>query len=132
MTKEELIRIATDARKNSYSPYSHFAVGAALLCSDGSVYVGANIENASYPLCMCAERTCLYGAINDGKVRDDFIAFAIVADTEGPCSPCGACRQVLQELFPSDRPIYLANLKGDVKATNVNELLPFAFDGGDL
>ena len=132
MTKEELVRIALDARKNSYSPYSHFAVGAALLCSDGSVYIGANVENASYPLCMCAERTCLYTAMMDGKGRDDFIAFAVAADTEGPTSPCGACRQVLQELYPNDKPIYLGNLHGEIRTTTVNELLPFAFDGGDL
>jgi len=132
MTKEELIRIAIDARKNSYSPYSGFAVGAALLCTDGSVYIGSNVENASYPLCMCAERICLYNAMMDGKGRDDFLAFAVVGDTEEPVSPCGACRQVLQELYPADKPIYMANLHGATKTTTVAELLPFAFDGSDL
>ena len=132
MEKEELVDIAKEARSLSYSPYSHFAVGAALLCKDGSVYQGANIENSSYPLCMCAERNALYNAMMDGKTTDDFVALAIIADTDGPCSPCGACRQVLSELFPSDAPIYLTNLKGDVKTTNVKELLPFAFTGDDL
>ena len=129
---EELIDVALAARERSYSPYSQFAVGAALLCRDGSVYVGANVENASYPLCMCAERNAIYGAMMDGKTRDDMVALAIVADTEEACSPCGACRQVIQELFPSKAPIYLANLNGARVTTNIEELLPFAFDGHDL
>lgn len=132
MSKEELLKIAKDARRLSYSPYSHFAVGAALVCSDGSIYEGANIENASFPLCMCGERNALYNAMMDGKTKDDFVALAIVADSEGPCSPCGACRQVLSELFPEDAPIYLGNLEGDIKETTIAELLPFAFDGENL
>lgn len=132
MEKEELVEIAIDARKLSYSPYSKFAVGAAIYCKDGSVYQGANIENSSFPLCMCAERNALYNAMMDGKTRDDFLALAVVADTEGPTSPCGACRQVLSELFPSDKPIYMANLHGEIQETNTVELLPFAFSGDDL
>lgn len=132
MSKEELLKIAKEARRLSYSPYSHFAVGAALVCSDGSIYEGANIENASFPLCMCGERNALYNAMMDGKTKDDFVALAIVADSEGPCSPCGACRQVLSELFPEDAPIYLGNLEGDIKETTIAELLPFAFDGENL
>jgi len=132
MEKEELIEIAKEARKLSYSPYSHFAVGAAVLCKDGSVFVGANVENSSYPLCMCAERNAIYNAMMNGKNTDDFVSFALVADTEDPCSPCGACRQVLSELYPPDMPIYMANLKGDIKETNTQELLPFAFTGDDL
>ena len=132
MTKEELVQIAIDARARSYSPYSHFAVGAALLCNDGSIYIGANVENAAYPLCMCAERNALYSAMMDGKGREDFVALAVVADTEGPTSPCGACRQVLSELFPAEAPIYMANLHGAIQETSISELLPYAFDGGDL
>jgi cytidine deaminase len=132
MEKEELVDIAKEARSLSYSPYSHFAVGAALLCKDGSVYQGANIENSSYPLCMCAERNALYNAMMDGKTKDDFLALAIVADTDGPCSPCGACRQVISELFPAEAPIYMANLHGLIQPTTIQELLPFAFDGDDL
>ncbi len=127
MEPKELIKKAVDARKLSYSPYSHFAVGAAILCKDGSVFVGANIENSSYPLCMCAERNALYNAYLNGKKKGDFVAMALSADTDEPCSPCGACRQVLSELFPKDAPIYMSNLKGDVQETNVEELLPFAF-----
>lgn len=132
MTKHELINAAIAARGRSYSPYSRFAVGAALVCEDGTVFIGANVENASYPLCMCAERNAIYNALMNGRNSDEFAGLAIVAETEGPCSPCGACRQVLSELFPKEAPIYLANLDGDTKDTTVSELLPFAFDGGDL
>lgn len=128
----ELVALAKKARELSYSPYSHFAVGAALLCRDGATYYGANIENSSYPLSMCAERNAIYNALMDGKEKDDFVMLAIVADTDGPVSPCGACRQVLSELYPGEAPIYLANLVGDIKETNTAELLPFAFDGDDL
>ena len=127
MKPEELIEKAKEARSLSYSPYSHFAVGAALLCKDGSVYVGANIENSAYPMCMCAERNALYNAKMHGVKKEDMIAMALSADTDEPCSPCGACRQVISELFPSNAPIYMSNLKGDVQETNIKELLPYAF-----
>ena len=127
MKPNELIEKAKEARKLSYSPYSHFAVGAALLCKDGTVYVGANIENSAYPMCMCAERNALYNAKMHGVKKEDMVALALSADTDEPCSPCGACRQVISELFPSDAPIYMSNLKGDVQETNIKELLPFAF-----
>lgn len=130
--QKALLKHALQARSLSYSPYSHFAVGAALLCVDGTVYKGANIENASYPLCMCAERNALYHAICAGVKKEDFVALAIVADTAGPCSPCGACRQVIHELFPVDAPIILGNLNGESRVTSVAELLPLAFDGSDL
>ena len=132
MNSKELAKKAIEARNLSYSPYSNFAVGAALLCKDGKVFAGANIENASYPLCMCAERNALYNALMNGYKKSDFVALAIVADTEEVCSPCGACRQVISELFPRDGKIYLSNMKGDMKETNIDELLPFAFSGEDL
>lgn len=132
MDSKELVHKAVEARKLSYSPYSRFAVGAALLCKDGTVFVGANIENSSYPLCMCAERNALYNAYLHGKKKEDLVAMALSADTDEPCSPCGACRQVLSELFPKDAPIYMSNLKGDMKETNIEELLPFAFSEEDL
>ena len=130
--KEELIEVAIEARGRSYSPYSKFAVGASLLCNDGSVYIGANVENASYGLCMCAERNAIYNAMMDGKTSEDFVKLAVVADTEGPCSPCGACRQVISELLPEDAEIIMANLNGDERVCKVVDLLPFAFDGKDL
>ena len=132
MEPNELMRIAVEARAKSYSPYSHFAVGAALLCRDGSVYQGANVENSSYGLCMCAERNAIYHAMMEGKTSEDFEALAVVADTDAPVSPCGACRQVISELFPHDKPIYLGNLNGDIMSTDAEELLPFAFDGDVL
>ena len=127
MKPNELIEKAKEARKLSYSPYSHFAVGAALLCKDGTVYVGSNVENSSYPLCMCAERNALYSAKMHGVKKEDMVALALSADTDEPCSPCGACRQVISELFPKDAPIYMSNLKGDVQETTISELLPYAF-----
>ena len=132
MDKEQLMSLAIEARDLSYSPYSHFAVGAALLCTDGTVYVGANIENSSYPLCMCAERNAIYNAMTHGKTTDDFAALAVVADTDGPCTPCGACRQVFAELFAEDMPIYMGNLEGEIQETNTKELVPFAFTGDAL
>ena len=132
MKKDELVKKAEEARKLSYSPYSHFAVGAALLTKDGKVFLGANIENSSYPLCMCAERNALYNAMMNGYKKEDFLALALTADTDEPWSPCGACRQVISELFPEDAPIYMANLKGEIKESNAKELLPFAFSEKDL
>ncbi len=132
MKNNELAKVAIEARNLSYSPYSKFKVGAALLCKDGKVFKGANIENSSYPLCMCAERNALYSAMMNGYKKEDFVALAIAAETDEPCSPCGACRQVISELFPKDGKIYLANLKGMEKETNIAELLPFAFSGDDL
>ena len=132
MDKKELIEKAKEARSLSYSPYSHFAVGAALLTKDGKVFVGANIENSAYPLCMCAERNALYNAYMHGYKKNDFLALALSADTDTPCSPCGACRQVISELFPKDAAIIMSNLKGDVQETNIAELLPFAFSEDDL
>ena len=95
MKNAELVKAAVAARELSYSPYSKFKVGAALLCKDGKVFLGANIENSSYPLCMCAERNALYHAMMNGYKKEDFLALAIVAETNEPCSPCGACRQVI-------------------------------------
>ena len=127
-----LLDSAKNARKLSYSPYSEFAVGAAILTKDGKVFLGANIENSSYPLCMCAERVAIYNAMTNGYKKDDFVALALCADTDQPCSPCGACRQVIHELLPIDTPIIMSNLKGDVKESTPNELLPFAFTDKDL
>lgn len=132
MTKEELINIAKNARNLSYSPYSEFKVGAAVLCKDGKTFIGTNVENASYGLCMCAERNAIYNAMMNGYKKDDFVMFAVVADTDNPTSPCGACRQVLEELFPSNAPIILANLNGKTRETTVKELLPFSFGKDDL
>ena len=115
MRKEDLVLKAIAARELSYSPYSRFKVGAVVLTKDGKLFAGANAENSSYPLCMCAERNALYNAMMNGYKKEDFVALALSADTDTPCSPCGACRQVISELFPKDAPIYMSNLKGIIR-----------------
>ncbi|GGE47130.1 cytidine deaminase [Pullulanibacillus camelliae] len=130
MNKEHLMQTAVAARDAAYVPYSHFAVGAALLSKSGKVYKGVNIENAAYSLCNCAERTALFKAYSEGD--REYTALAVAADSEGPVSPCGACRQVMAELCPADMPVYLTNLKGEVLETTVAELLPGAFKSGDM
>ena len=132
MEREQLIKLAKEARELSYSPYSNSAVGAAVLTKDGKVFKGSNIENASYPLCMCAERNALYNAYMNGYKKDDLVSLAIVADTDTPCTPCGACRQVISELFPLKSPIYMANMKDEVIEMTIEELLPLSFSGEDL
>lgn len=123
MTDQELIEVAKTYRQRAYCPYSHFPVGAALLTKSGRVYGGCNIENASYPLGNCAERTAIFKAVSEGE--KEFAAIAIVADSEGPCSPCGACRQVMAE-FQIPR-IIMANLRGESKAVSLDEILPYRF-----
>lgn len=132
MTDLELVELAIEARELSYSPYSHFAVGAVVLCKDGTVYKGANVENAAYPLSMCAERTAIYHAMMEGKKKEDFEAIAVVCDTKRPGSPCGSCRQVISELMPEDVRIVLGNLRKDIKVSSIDELLPYAFSEEDL
>ena len=125
---QKLINRAVVARDKTYSPYSHFGVGAALLCEDGSIYEGCNIENASYGLTNCAERTAIFKAVSEGQTK--FKALAVVADTEGPCAPCGACRQVMAEFkIPL---IILGNLMGNIKIVTIEELLPFSFSECDV
>jgi len=130
MNIEQLLAQSKIARENAYVPYSKFPVGAALLAEDGTVFHGCNVENASYGLTNCAERTAIFKAVSQGVKT--FKAIAIVADTEGPCSPCGACRQVIAEFCKGDMPVYLTNLKGDVLETTVEKLLPGAFSPEDL
>jgi len=126
----QLIDEAKEARKQAYVPYSKFAVGAALLTENGKVYRGCNIENAAYSMANCAERTAFFKAISEGE--KNFKLLAVVADTDRPCSPCGACRQVISEFCPPDMKVVLTNLKGDLLETTVKELLPGAFNAGDL
>jgi len=125
---QQLIECAIEARQQSYSPYSNFAVGAALLCEDGTIYKGGNIENASYGLTNCAERTAIFKAISEGHRK--FKALAVVADTERPCAPCGACRQVMKEFkIPT---IIMANLMGHMEIVSIEDLLPFSFSDCDV
>lgn len=130
MKKEDIIQLAKEARENAYVPYSNFKVGAAVVTKEGKIYKGANIENASYGLTNCAERTAIFKAVSEGDRNLDSIA--IIADTDGPVSPCGACRQVMVEFFDPKAKVFLANLKGEVEETTVEELLPGAFKQEDL
>lgn len=130
MDRERLINESKKARQYAYSPHSNFSVGAALLDEEGAIYHGCNIENASYGLTNCAERTAIFTAISAGVRK--FKALAIVGDTEEPISPCGACRQVMVEFFDADMPVFCTNLKGDVYETTVGKLLPGAFSKEDL
>ena len=129
---EKLMQAAVKAMENAYVPYSHFKVGAALLLKNGEIIKGCNVENASYGLCNCAERTALFKAYSEGITKDDIVAMSIAGATDGPISPCGACRQVMAELLNKDTKIYLTNVKGDVKEMTVEELLPYSFSGSDL
>ncbi|MDP4096980.1 cytidine deaminase [Paenibacillus sp. P96] len=127
-----LMQEAVKARNKAYVPYSHFSVGAALLDAEGKIHHGCNIENAAYGPSNCAERTALFSAIAQGQKPGSFKALAVVGDTEQPIAPCGVCRQVMVELCPPDMPVYLGNLKGDMKETTLSELLPGAFGPSDL
>lgn len=124
---DDLLALARTAREQAYAPYSRFQVGAALLTRDGRHFSGCNVENAAYGLCNCAERTALFGAIAAGCRPGDFTALAVIADTDNPVSPCGACRQVMAELCSDTMPVLLANLHGDIQETTVGALLPGSF-----
>lgn len=132
MTYEALIEEARAARELAYTPYSNFKVGAALACKDGRLFRGCNVENASYGLCNCAERTAFFSAIAQGYKPGDFSALAVIGETDGPIAPCGACRQVTLELGGNDLPVILTNLKGDRLDTTAAGQLPNAFGGWDL
>ena len=128
MNEWKLIDEAILGRKRSYSPYSKFKVGAAILLKNGSFIHGCNIENVSYGLSNCAERTALFKMVSEGYSKEDVVAMAIVADTTLPVSPCGACRQVMAELLKKETKVILANMKKEYKMTTVEELLPYSFE----
>jgi cytidine deaminase len=119
----DLIARAREAARHSYSPYSAFPVGAALLCVDGAVVTGANVENRSFGLACCAERTAVFTAVAQGK--QEFAAIAVSAPSaDTPVSPCGACRQVLGEFCRPDMPVYFAGKDDQYVTVSVGELLP--------
>ena len=125
MTDQELVRTACSMLERSYAPYSGFAVGAALLCADGSVFTGCNVENAAYGSTICAERTALLKAVSEGH-RDDWQVMAIAGRGEDYCWPCGSCRQMLYEFAP-DLKLLVARGDGDFVITSLAELLPHGF-----
>lgn len=136
MGNKELINEALEARRQSYSPYSGFAVGAALLCEDGTIFRGCNIENAAYSATNCAERTAVFKAVSEGNMK--FRAIAIVGgpkerEPEDFCAPCGVCRQVLAEFCdPETFKIVLMNGDGEIREYLLKELLPLGFTGKAL
>lgn len=127
---EQLTKEATAMLTRAYVPYSKFPVGASLLTKEGEIFSGCNIENASFGLTNCAERTALFKAISEGKKEFDYLV--VTGDTEGPISPCGACRQVMAEFCDPDMPVLLTNKSGDSQETTVTGLLPGAFKSGDM
>lgn len=130
MTDQELIKIAFEMLNHSYVPYSNFPVGAAIYCSDGTVFTGCNVENAAYGSTICAERTALVKAVSEGH-RDDLERIAIVGKGNDYCWPCGACRQMLYEFNPN-MTVLVARTDGDVVSLTLNELLPHGFGPKNL
>ena len=135
MDNRELVKEALEARKMSYIPYSHFAVGAALLTKDGKVYRGCNIENAAYSPTNCAERTAFFKAVSEGE--REFAAIAIVGGPEGKmpidyCYPCGVCRQVMAEFCDDDFVVIIGKSEDDFRVHSLSEVLPFTFREPDL
>lgn len=127
-----LVQAALDARRNAYVPYSHYAVGAALLTEEGEIFPGCNIENASYGVTNCAERTAFFRAVSQGKRKFRAIAIAGGMEGEGPVEyayPCGVCRQVMREFCKDDFKILVAKSVEDFQEYRLDELLPFGFGG---
>ena len=125
MTDKELVAQAIEMQKRSYAPYSHFSVGAALLCKDGTVFTGCNVENAAYGSTLCAERTALVKAVSEGYT-EGFSAIAIAGQGEDYCWPCGACRQMLYEFAP-DLTVLAARKDGSFCRAALAELFPHGF-----
>ncbi|MFD2729320.1 cytidine deaminase [Enterococcus camelliae] len=128
--KQEWIDVAVAALDKAYVPYSHFPVGACLVTKDGKLYQGLNIENASYGLSNCAERTAIFKAVSEGE--RSFEHLVIAGHTPKPISPCGACRQVISEFCEADMPVTLVGENGVTKEMTVEDLLPYFFKEEDL
>ena len=135
MDRTALIQAALDARKNAYVPYSHYAVGAALLTEEGEVFTGCNVENASYGAANCAERTAFYKAVSQG--RRSFCAIAVTGGMEGEnpvdyAYPCGICRQVMREFCGDAFRVIVARSAADFREYRLDEILPFGFGGESI
>lgn len=126
----ELAELARQAREGAYAPYSKFKVGAVIECCDGQIFTGCNVENSSYGLSMCAERVAIFKAISEGA--REFRRIAVVADTDGPVRPCGACRQVISDMMGCQAEVIMTNLYGQVEVMKVCDLLPEPFDSSVL
>ncbi|MBO5858228.1 MAG: cytidine deaminase [Clostridia bacterium] len=135
MNNSELIKLALEAREKSYSPYSHFAVGAALLCKNSKVFTGCNIENSGYSATNCAERTAIFKAVSEGETEFEKIAVVGGNADEKPsgfCPPCGICRQVMKEFCGNDFKIIIAKNENEYKSVTLEDLLPLSFDKRDF
>ena len=130
INEKQLFEVANKAMANAYAPYSHYTVGAAILCDDGQIYSGVNVENASFGLTNCAERTAIFKAISEGAQH--VLAIVIVNGTEIKSKPCGACRQVMSEFMGPDDFVYLANNQNDYHEYTFKEILPLAFSDKDM
>ncbi len=122
---EILLKAAQEAKAKAYAPYSNFHVGAALLTGSGKVYSGCNVENTSYGLTNCAERTAIFKMVSEGE--KEIAEILVIGDTEDFLPPCGACRQVIAEFAQQDTPVYMSNKSGAIKTTSVGQLIPFTF-----
>ncbi len=133
MTPEALMQLAKEAMAHSYSPYSHCKVGAALLCADGKVYQGCNVENAAYGPTNCAERTAFFQAVYDG--HRDFTAIAVCGGKDGIIKghfpPCGVCRQVMREFCRDDFMVYTCDAEGNIQGYTLAALLPQSFSAAE-
>ena len=125
MATTELIDLAVKTSENAYVPYSHFPIGAVLVTDEGKIYTGVNIENASFGLTNCGERTAIFKAVSEGE--RSFKELIIYGQTEKPVSPCGACRQVMAEFFEPDLPVTLVAKDKSTVVMTVKELLPYSF-----
>lgn len=125
MATTELIDLAVKTSENAYVPYSHFPIGAVLVTDEGKIYTGVNIENASFGLTNCGERTAIFKAVSEGE--SSFKELIIYGQTEKPVSPCGACRQVMAEFFEPDLPVTLVAKDKSTVVMTVKELLPYSF-----
>ena len=125
MATTELIDLAIETSKKAYVPYSHFPIGAVLVAKDGSIYTGVNIENASFSLTNCGERTAIIKAVSEGQ--REFSELIVYGETEKPISPCGACRQVMVEFFKPDLKVTLVAKDKTTVEMTVGELLPYSF-----
>ena len=129
--KDQLIEKAFGAMKNAYAPYSHYHVGACIVTHDGTEFIGANIENASFGATNCGERSAIFACYSHGYRKEDIAGIAIVTDGKILAGPCGICRQVLSELLEVDTPIYLSN-GTETKTTDIQSLVPMMFGKKDL
>lgn len=125
MVATDLVSLAIGVSKHAYVPYSHFPIGAALKTKDGTIYTGCNIENASFGLTNCGERTAIFKAVSDG--HKELAEIAIYGETQEPVSPCGACRQVMAEFFEPSSLVTLIAKNGQTLETTVGDLLPYSF-----